>query len=260
MDYWIKQTADQPLFEDILWSRPETKRGAGKLLIAGGNLHGFTAPNTAFAAAEQAGAGTIRLVLPDALKTTVGPLGPYEFAPSTPGSGSFGRDALNELLIGANWSDAVLLAGDFGRNSETAILLDNFGHKYSGPLIITKDAADYFITLPELIKQRPETILTVNLSQLQKLGTTLKFETPFLLGMGMLLLVQALHDFTLRYPVMIITREQNQIVIAYQGRVSTTKTANDAELWQVETAAKASVFWMQNKNRPFEAVTSSLVI
>ncbi len=260
MDYWQRQTQDKPLFEDILWSRPENRRSSGKLLIIGGNAHGFAAAGEAYAAAEAAGAGTIRTLLPDALKKTIGSLGPYEFAPSTPQSGSFGRDALNEFLIQSNWADAVLLAGDLGRNSETAILLENFVQKYTGQLALTKDAVDYFYGQPELVANRPETTLVLSVGQLQKLGTALKFQTPFLLSMGLMLLVQALHEFTIKYPVIIITKELDNIVVAHQGRVSSTKLGEDKEIWRVQTAARSSVFWLQNKNRPFEAITSSLII
>lgn len=258
MDYWQKQTADKPLYEDILWSRPESKHGAGKLLIVGGNSHGFAAAQEAFASADKTGAGHIRLVLPDALKRTVGVLGPYDYAPSTP-SGSFGRDALNELLSAAAWADAVLLAGDLGRNSETAMLLESFARSYHGPLVITKDAVDYFFVQPDQIMSRPDTTLVLSLSQLQKLAVSLKFDRPFLLSMGMLLLVQAVHDFTGIYPATLVTREQNNIVVASEGRVSSTKVNGAEKIWRVKSASSAAVFWMQNKNRPYEAITSSLV-
>lgn len=258
MDYWQKQTAQTPLFEDILWARPETRQGAGKLLVIGGNAHSFAAAGEAFAAAEAAGAGAVKAMLPDALKQTMGVLGPYEFAPSTK-SGSFGRDALNELLIGADWADAVLIAGDLGRNSETAILLESFAQKYTGPLILTKDAVDYFYTTPELIMNRPDTAVGLSLAQLQKLGTALRHETPFLLGMGTLLLVQALHEFSKKHQAAVMTKESGNIIIAYQGRVSSTRLAADDEDWQVTAAARASVFWMQNPAKPFEALTSSRV-
>lgn len=257
MDYWEKQSTEKPLFPDILWARPETKHGAGKLLIIGGSAQGFAAAQEAYSAASTGGAGHIRLILPESLKRTVGVLGPYNYAPSTPHSGSFGRDALNEFLIGSSWADAVLLAGDLGRNSETAILLENFASKLSGQLCITKDAVDYLYNHPELIANRENTMLVMSLSQLQKLGTALKFETPFLLGMGLMLLVQVLHEFTMRYPIMIITKELDYLIVAHNGRVSTSKLKEDKDIWRVETAARSSVFWMQNKNRPFEAVTSA---
>lgn len=258
MDYWQKQTVTEPLFEDILWARPENKHGAGKLLIIGGNLHGFAAAQEAYAAADAAGAGHIRLILPDALKRTVGILGPYDYAPST-SSGGFGRDALNELLAGSAWADAVLIAGDLGRNSETAILLEGFVQKYQGPLIITKDAIDYFTAQPQLLFDRPMTAVALSLSQLQQMGTALKFQTPFILSMGLLLLVQALHDFSQQWPAVVITRELDSIVVAHEGRISSTKVSDDENAWRVKTAAGASVFWLQNISRPFEAITSSII-
>ena len=79
--YWHKQTADQPLFKDLLWSRPENRAQAGKLVIIGGNLHGISAPAEAYRQAEKAGAGSVRVLLPDSLKKTVGRMieqGEYE--------------------------------------------------------------------------------------------------------------------------------------------------------------------------------------
>src|ERR1700749_1211633 len=117
-NYWHKQTTDKPLYPELLWSRPENKRFAGKLLIIGGSLHGFTAPAQAYAEALKAGIGSARVLLPDALQKTIGTvLEAGEFAPSTP-SGSFSKQALAEALELSQWADGVLLAGDFDRNSE----------------------------------------------------------------------------------------------------------------------------------------------
>lgn len=259
MDYWLKQTSDKPLYEDLLWSRPESRQARGKLLIIGGNVHGFAAVGEAYQAASGAGAGTIRVLLPDSLKKPVGIAGDYEFAPSTPGSGSFSRKALDEWLLHAHWADMVLIAGDLGRNSETSVLLESFVAKYSGPLTLTKDAVEYFYQTPEIVLDRPNTLVVANLGQLQKLGTASKFETPFLLSMGLLLLVQALHEFSAAHQATIVTNEQGNIVVAHQGRISSTKTDQSEDVWQVETAAKSAVFYMQNPQRPYESITSSHV-
>src|SRR5690606_2159086 len=128
------------------------------------------------------------------------------------------------------------------------------------PLVITKDVIDYFYHQPELIANRSQTVLVLSLSQLQKLGTALKFETPFLLSMGMLLLVQALHRFSQIYPAVIVTKEQDNIIVAHGGRVSSTKLEQGTETWRVSTAAKAAVLWLQNPARPYEAISSSIVI
>lgn len=258
MDYWVKQTQDQPLFEDILWSKPESRARAGKLLVIGGNVHGFSAVAEAYTSAEKAGSGVTRILLPDALRKTVGSLlENTEFAPSTPQSGSFGRAALHEYLSNSQWSDNTILAGDLGRNSETSILLESYVQKYTGPLTIAKDAADYFYDQPQLIADRDETIIVLSMAQLQRFGTALKFETPFLLGMGLLLLAQALHEFTLIHSATIITKELDQIVVAYQGKVSSTKLNQDTDIWRTAFATRASVYAMQHPSKLFEAITTS---
>jgi hypothetical protein len=87
----------------------------------------------------------VRVLLPSATKKLVSQVFPEaEFAPSTP-SGSFAREALGQLLDSADWADGVLLAGDFGRNSETAILLESFAQKYKGQLTVAQDGIDYFL-------------------------------------------------------------------------------------------------------------------
>src|SRR5688572_9623158 len=73
-DYWLKQQPDTPLFPNIEWQKPEQRSLAGKLLIIGGNAHGFAAVAQAYQDARAAGAGEVRVALPDALKKTIDPL------------------------------------------------------------------------------------------------------------------------------------------------------------------------------------------
>jgi hypothetical protein len=257
--YWSKQTVDKPLFPDLLWNRPENRQFAGKLLIVGGNLHSFTVPATAYNEAIKAGIGMARVMLPGALQKTVGKLVPEaEFAPSTP-SGSFAREALGEILPAAHWADGVLLAGDFGRNSETAILLESFTEKYSGQLTLTKDAVDYFAKSPRALLNRPETTLVVSLAQLQQIAVSSQFGTAITFQMDMLKLVDALHQFTQEFSVNIITRHLSSTFVAVNGQVSSTKADSDEKIWRAKTAAHASVWWLQNPQKPFEAQTTSLV-
>jgi NAD(P)H-hydrate repair Nnr-like enzyme with NAD(P)H-hydrate dehydratase domain len=58
---WFKQRQTEPLFADLLWSRPENRLRAGKLLIIGGNKHLVAAPGNAYTAAEKAGIGSCRV-------------------------------------------------------------------------------------------------------------------------------------------------------------------------------------------------------
>jgi hypothetical protein len=255
--YWQKQ-GSEPLFPDLLWSRPERRSAAGKLLIIGGNVHAFAAPAEAFMQAQQAGIGTVRVVLPDATKKLVGKLLEHlEYAPSTP-SGSFGQKSLAELLDLAAWSDGVLMAGDIGRNSETAILLEKFVAKYPGQLTITKDSADYIVSSPEIVLHREYTLLVLSFAQLQKLASKAGFTSAFTFDMDILRFVSTLHEFTQTYAPHIIVKHHDQMHCAVNGAVVSTKLAEDTDIWRVKTAAHASVWWLQSPSKPLESLATSI--
>lgn len=256
--YWQRQTAEQPLFPDLLWSRPENRAQAGKLLIVGGNVHGFSAAGEAYSQATNAGIGTARVLLPDSLRKTVGKVfAAGEYAPSTP-SGSFSQQALAELLDMSNWSDGVLVAGDLGRNSETAIFLEQFVTKYAGRLTLTKDAVDYFTKSPDILFIRPETLLVISFAQLQKLAISAHFSKAFTFDMDFLRLIDCLHEFTNIHQVHLVVKHLANIFVAVDGQVSSTKLDPEPETWRVKTAAHAATWWLQNPTKPFEAFTISL--
>lgn len=257
--YWLKQSPDKPLFPDILWSRPENKQSSGKLLIIGGNAHGFTSVGEAYATAVEAGIGTVRVLLPDVLKKAVGPLiEGCEFAPSNP-SGGFARQALDTLLEQAEWADATLLSGDFGRNSETAVVLEHFVEKHAGPITLTKDAVDYFHSRPLELLNREHTCAVASLGQLQKLAMATSFDRAIKTSLDLMQMVEVLHAFSLKHPAHFMTHQFGTTVVASNGQVSTTKTGQADDVWQTKTASRATVFWLQNTNKPLEALVSSLL-
>lgn len=255
--YWLKQSADKPLFEDLLWSRPENKMHAGKLLIIGGNAHNFSAPAEAYDSALKAGVGVAHVLLPDALQKTIGSvLENCEFAPTNK-SGSFASRSLAEWVSLASWGDGVLIAGDLGRNSETGIVLELFLKKYSGLLTITKDAVDYFYHQPRHLLERPNTTLVISFAQLQKLvaptGRALKF------SMTLMQLADELHHISSGFAAHFLIEHNGTLFVAVDGKVSTTTLGETPEVWRVNYAAQASVWWLQNPNKPFEALTTSII-
>lgn len=254
-DYWHRQSKDQPLFPDLEWSRPENKLHAGKLLIIGGNAHGFAAPATAYTAASSAGIGTTRVLLPDSVAKIVRQVLPEaSFCPSTP-SGSFGSMSLADWLEESSWADGVLLAGDLGRNSETTQLLEAYLGKYNGLAIITDDAVDQLLSAPQSLLARLSTTLVLSFTQLQKLATAAQFDTAFTSNMDMVRFVAALHDFSASHQATVITFFADQYCVAVSGQISTTK--NSADLNAV--AASASVWQLQHPNQPFEALTTAVL-
>lgn len=256
-EYWVKQT-DKPLFPELEWSRPETRVHAGKLLIIGGNSHGFAAPAEAYGLAVKAGVGTVRVLLPESLRKSVGKLFPEaDFAPSTP-SGSFAQNALAELCDAAQWADGVLLPGDITRNSETTVLLENFLEKYGGLATLTEDAADLFCQEPLAVLHRPDTLLVVAMGQLRRLGTNTHFPRAFTGEMGLVQLVENLHELTKRFQLAILTKHQSHYVLALGGQVSTTKITTEKPIWRLHAATAASVWWLQNPSKVFEALTTAV--
>ncbi len=256
LTYWRKQDPEKPLFPDIIWSRPESKSNAGKLAIIGGHSHAFGAPGIAYMQALEAKIGVCKVLLPDAIRKTVSHVLPdTSYGPSNP-SGSFSKSALDSFLEISHWSDGVLLSGDLGRNSETAVLLESFVQKYSGPLVITQDAADYFKSFPHLLMNRLSTVLVISLAQLQKIFINAPLLTPITYGMTQLQLAEALHDFTQKFPINIVVKHQNNIFIACSGQI--VSTANTEMPWRVKAAGRASVFWLQNPGKPLESIATSL--
>lgn len=257
--YWVKQSSKSPLFPELLWSRPENRTHSGKLLIIGGNLHGFSAPAEAYAASLDAGAGSVKALLPLAIKNLAGKVLPdIEYAASTP-SGSFASSALSELLDQSNWADAVLLAGDLGRNSETAVLVEAYVEKYTGQLTLTQDAIDYFRNNPKKILNRADTCVVLSFEQLQKIATNVAYEKALTLSMGLVRAVEVLHEFSQVHLAHIITKLDDTIIVASKGKISTSTTDSDHEVWRVSRASHSAVWWLQNSSKPFEALTSSLL-
>ncbi len=256
--YWHRQTPEEPLFPDLLWSRPENKRLAGKLLVIGGNTYGFSGAAEAYAEASSAGVGTARVLLPDSLQKTVGRVfAAGEYAPTTP-SGSFAQQALAEFIEMAAWSDAIILAGDLGKNSETAVLLEKFIQKYSGQLALVQDSVDYFIKGPSVVLNRQDTLLVLNMPQLQKLAINAKFATAFTSQMDFLRIIDALSEFTKLHSANIILEHNQTVFVAVDGLISTTKKSDADHV--IKIAAHAAVWWLQNPSKTYQALTSSVVI
>jgi NAD(P)H-hydrate repair Nnr-like enzyme with NAD(P)H-hydrate dehydratase domain len=257
-DYLIKQDSTKPYFADLAWSKPENKQHAGKLLIISGDTTGFAVAAQSFMVANKTGAGATRVLLPDNNKRLV-PKELYleiSFAPSVK-MGSFSKGALAEMLEQSYWADAVILPGGTGRNSESTTTIESFTTKYSGLLIVAKDALDIFVTHPQELLGRERTIVCADFSQLQKILSKVPKIQPPMFSMNASQLVEILHLATTEVKATIITKHQDIVYVSHGGRVSTTE--NTDAIWRVDTATKASVWAMQHPSKLFEAATTAVV-
>lgn len=256
--YWLKQTPAKPLFPDIQWSKPEQKARAGKLLIIGGHAQGFVAVAETYNTALKAGVGEVRVLLPDSLKKNLPPnLIEATLLPSNP-SGGFSKDAWPEFAAGAQWADGILLPGDAGRNSETAVLYEKLIDKTDTPLTITRDAVDLLKNNYAKLVERPNTTLVISFAQAQKLMSSVYYPKIITFSMPLAAFVDIVHKFTMTYPVTLVVLHNENLVVAHDGRVSTTPWTNATAIWRGNTAANAASYWIWNPSQTFEAITASI--
>lgn len=257
---WQKQDPNKPLYEDLLWSQPQQKALAGRLLIVGGNVHAIGAPNQAYREAMQAGAGSVHVILPSAARKLL----PAQvninvgFASSTH-TGSFAKHAVDELFGYIHTADYTLLAGDFSRNSETAVVFDLVA-RIGGMQTYVKDAVEYFDANPDALYDRPDTLVVATLAQLQKHCKTMRCTRAITYDMGILAYIQALNELTKTRQAHILTNYHGTLVVSVNGSAITTPLPEDQHIWSVRSAAIASTWWMQNPTKPLEAIATASVI
>lgn len=256
--YWKKQTTNKPLYPDVEWNKPEQRSQAGRLGIIGGNKLGFAGVGEAYSVATASGVGATRVLLPDALRKTIPPVMTDVLFGATNPSGSLARDASAEMNAISAWATGVLLAGDAGRNSETAILYEDFLKDYTGPLTITRDAVDLIKNSSTTIVERPNTLLVVSFAQLQKIFQNVYYPKILTFSMQLAHVVDALHKFTITYPCGIMVLHKDYLIVAVNGDVTTTEWQNPMAIWRGSVAAKAASYWLWNPSL-LTAATASIV-
>lgn len=256
--YWQKQTPGKPLYPDVEWNKPEQRLLAGKLGIIGGNKLGFAGVAEGYGTALTAGVGEVRVLLPDVLRKTVPPSITDAIFGSTNPSGSLAKDAKTELDALGSWATGVLLIGDAGRNSETAILYENFLHDYQGPLTITRDAVDLIKNSTASVVERPDTLLVVSFAQLQKIFQSVYYPKILTFSMQLSGVVEAVHKFTITYPSTIMVLHKDYLIVASAGDVTTTPWQNPMAIWRGNVATKAASYWLWNAGSALAAATASI--
>lgn len=256
--YWHKQTPEKPLYPDIEWSKPEQRSKSGKLGIIGGNKLGFIGVAEGYQTALKTGVGEVRVLLPDVLKKSVPSVMTDVIFGSTNPSGGSSKDAMPEMKALGEWANGILLIGDSGLNSETAVLYENFIRQYQGPLTITRDAIDLIKNNAKLIVERPNTLLVTSFAQLQKIFQIVYYPKVLTFSMQLTNLVEAIHKFTITYPVTLSVLHQDILLVASGGEVTSTPWTKPTDIWKGITATRAAVYWIWNPNKPLEGITASL--
>lgn len=246
---WQKQNKAEPLFPDLLWSRPENKKYAGKLLIIGGQAGEFQSISAAYSFAKEAGAGYIRLLMPDSLRKITESIDGAEFAPSNK-SGGFAKTALAQFFDLSEWADHVLLAGDFGKNSETTVILDGFLLKGPRAITISQNALGSIgIDFAQLV-QMPLT-LVVDRNVFQKIGKAIGTHVPITSLTTYENMGEIIQNISSSSKAKLVIIDEEHIWAAIKGEVISTRSK------PVDINALSSycaVWLMQNPAKPLEAL------
>lgn len=259
MTFWQRQDPTKPLFPEVEWSKPERRDQAGRLTILGGSKLGFAAVATAYDDALKIGVGQCRVVLPDALKRSIPTnITDTVFVPTNP-SGGMAKDGLPDVKAAANWANVLLMIGDAGRNSETAIIYEEVLRTHTGPIVITRDAVDLLKNSTQHLVMRDKTLLILSFAQLQKLFQAVYYPKILTFSMQLTNLVDALHKFTITYPLTIAVLHSEQLIVAHGGQVTSTPWQYPMAIWRGSVATHAAAYWLWNTSKPLEAVTTSLV-
>lgn len=257
--YWHKQTAENPLYKDFEWNKPERQSERGKLGIIGGQSSGFIAVAESYNIAKSSKIGQVRVLLPDSLKKTV-PISSDEVVFSmTNSTGGLSKEAESDVLALIKWSDICLMIGDSGKSSETAICYENTISKTESPIIITRDAVDLLLNSVDLLLSKPNVALVLSFAQMQKLFKNCYYPIILSFNMQLTQLVEALHKFTITYPISICVYYQSSIVIASGGEVTTTKFEKPMDIWRGITATKMALNWIYKKEDPLQCFTAAVI-
>ena len=257
--HWHKQQPETPLFPDIAWNKPERRDQSGRLGIIGGNKFGFVAAAEAYETACQNGVGEVRVLLPDALRSKVPPqMTDVLFAPTNP-SGGLASEATHDISALNDWATGLLLIGDAGKNSQTAIVYEKVTVKADKPIILTRDAIDLVQNSFSAILDNPNVTLVASFAQIQRIFRTVYYPKVLTFNMQLAQFVDVMHKFTVTYPSTVAVLHADHMVIAHGGEVATQPWQNAMKIWRGETATKAASYLLWTPTTPLEAVATSLI-
>lgn len=255
-EYWKKQ--EKPLFSELAWNFPEQK--SGSVAVIGGNAQNFSSVNRV--SQELSRDFPIKEVfsfLPDALRSKIPPIPEIKFFPSTD-SGSFKKSS--ELSSALATADFNLFIGDFSKNSETAVAISEGIIGSKKPSLLTRDTIDLVLNDALNFIEKEGLVFVGSMAQMQKLFRAVYYPKVLLLSMPILPVVEALHKFTLSYPVTILTFHAGQILVASGGKVVSTpieKTLySPLSLWSGSLAAKIVAFSLFNPGKSLEAACAAV--
>lgn len=165
---FIRQT-NEPLYPKVLYNRPVTRTGGGRLLVVGGHSGEFSLPTTIHQLAVAAGVGECWALLPDTLAKILGGAPGTFFASSNP-SGALGTEALGRILELSEESDAIALGASLSGNSNTAVLTEKLVTSLERPFVIFDEGLTSLQHNVEAVTSNPNVLIILTMADIFKLS------------------------------------------------------------------------------------------
>lgn len=244
---------EKPLFPDLLWSRPTLRSRGRRLLIVGGHKHEFSLVQDIYQVAEAAGIGEAQAALPDTLQRLVGGGEFGHFLPATI-AGSLGKAALGELLHTAKDYDGVIIGANLTNNSETGIMIESLISQSEQPVVITEETINTLKFQPELITGNPKALVITTMNGLFALANHHHMPLAIRSNSGLMGKLEIIHQLVSISECSYLVFD-NEVIVAAEGEMSVTQLPIGLTDQPGVMIGLASTFWLQQRSRPFEALT-----
>ena len=225
-DFWLKQSGDKPLFEDILWMKPENPHQRPKVLIVGGSSHGFMTTTQLYSAIKSKSAYQTKVALPKSIDKMLGNSFEDAVFVSSTKSGEIASEAKNDLSQMIDWAQVVVISDDIGNNSQTELLLQELLLKTDTPVFVLGHSIDLIAKSGQDLANKDNLVLVGVLSQISHFaahtGTALQNSD------GLLQLVDKLNKQSDQRSYSIATYHEGNIIVS-SDKISTTKAPEDPE-------------------------------
>ncbi|HEY2004608.1 MAG TPA: hypothetical protein VGH44_05855 [Candidatus Saccharimonadia bacterium] len=241
---FIKQEAE-PLFPNILYNRPITRTGAGRLLLPGGHSGEFSLPAAIQQLALAAGVGECQVVLPDVLAKFLGGAPGTFFAAST-SSGSLGREALGRILELSEEVDAVALGASLSNNSNTTILLDRLIAEIARPLIVFDEALSSLGASIATVTNNPDALIIITMAEAFKICGHLQVPIHIRRDAGLMNKLEIVQDLKAASRCQYVVYG-TEIIVAADTELIVTPINYRLSLVPALFYAVLSTFWLQNR-------------
>ena len=256
MEYFKK--IDKNPYEDLYWNVPKEQK-MGEVAVIGGNAQSFRTPiRAAEYLSKEFPLKTIRVVLPESLKSKLPPLPDAVFLKDA-ANGSFAET--EGLLKVIDAVDFGLLVGDLSKNSVTGQKIAEVCEKVKKPLLVTRDAVDLLAGREKVLMNENLTLMD-SLVQWQKIFKGVYYPKVLLTSQSLVQVAEAFHKFTLSYPVNVVTLHDGQILVAKNGNVVVVPlvktTYSVLTIWNGDLAAKITAINLYNPEKFIEATVAAI--